>query len=244
MFVLSLLKDTVRIAPENFSIDTTQAIFEELTKKYSNKIVNNLGLCISVYDLVSVGDPYLYPNDGASHTKVEFRMVVFKPFQEEVIVGRIAECDTKGVVVTLGFFDDIFIPASLLQPPSDFDSGENLWVWKFEGNDLYMDLDEEIRFRVKAIEYTVPPVAAPQPALAPTQAAFVPGKPPPSGVKPGLPPKPGAPPAAPAAASTSATPATHTSVAINLTPPPQHPPMKIIASINEDGLGLISWWSS
>ena len=57
--------------------------------------------------------------------------------------------------VTLNFFDDILIPADSLQHPSQFNEDEQVWVWQFsdgggdeESHDLFMDIGEEIRFRV------------------------------------------------------------------------------------------------
>ena len=34
-------------------------------------------------------------------------------------------------------------------PDSVFDKEEGLWIWKFQGNDLFMDLNEIIRIRIK-----------------------------------------------------------------------------------------------
>ena len=31
--------------------------------------MHNVGLCISLYDIAHVGDSYVFPSDGASHTK-------------------------------------------------------------------------------------------------------------------------------------------------------------------------------
>jgi DNA-directed RNA polymerase III subunit RPC8 len=45
--------------------------------------------------------------------------------------------------VTLGFFDDIFIPCENLQKNSRFDETEHAWVWEYESedgkHDLFMD---------------------------------------------------------------------------------------------------------
>merc|ERR1711894_810688 len=50
------------------------------------------------------------------------------------------------------FFDDIFIPSDYLQQPSKFEEDEQLWVWQYETedgtHDMFMDIGEEIRFRV------------------------------------------------------------------------------------------------
>lgn len=42
-------------------------------------------------------DSYIFPGDGAAHTKVEFRFVIFRPFMEEIIVGKIKNCSKEGV---------------------------------------------------------------------------------------------------------------------------------------------------
>lgn len=55
--------------------------------------------------------------------------------------------------VSLGFFEDIYVPEHALQDPSLFDDNEKLWMWKFDDNDMYMDLQEEVRFRVDSVKF-------------------------------------------------------------------------------------------
>ncbi|XP_077195314.1 DNA-directed RNA polymerase III subunit RPC8 isoform X1 [Paroedura picta] len=152
MFVLVEMTDTVRIPPWQFERKLNDAITEELNKKLANKVVYNVGLCICLYDITKLEDSYIFPGDGASHTKVHFRYVVFHPFLDEILVGEIKGCSLEGVRVSLGFFDDILIPPESLQQPAKFDEAEQVWVWEYEteegAHDLYMDAGEEIRFRV------------------------------------------------------------------------------------------------
>jgi DNA-directed RNA polymerase III subunit RPC8 len=105
-------------------------------------------LCISFYDFVDIGDPYVYPSEGAAHQLVKFRLIVFRPFVGEIIVGKITSSNKDGIKVSVDFFDDILIPASLLQNPSVFNSEEGLWIWKYEENDLTLDIGEEVYFTV------------------------------------------------------------------------------------------------
>ena len=52
----------------------------------------------------------------------------------------------RNFIVTLGFFDDVQIPASYLQHPSKFNEDEQLWIWEYEAggqkHQLYMDIGE------------------------------------------------------------------------------------------------------
>ncbi|KAJ8944742.1 hypothetical protein NQ314_009395 [Rhamnusium bicolor] len=155
MFILAEMKNVTRIPPELFNLKLNEAIAGELNKKLANKVVLNVGLCIALFDIISLQESFIFPGDGASHTRVKFRYIVFRPFIEEILLGKIRSCSQEGVHVTLGFFDDILIPPSALQHPSKFNETEQAWVWEYDTgdgskHDLFMDAGESIRFRVTA----------------------------------------------------------------------------------------------
>ena len=89
MFILTKMRSVVRLEPNSFQRDLPEALSEVLTEKLANKIVKDVGLVVALWDLISIGDSYLFPGDGASHTRVEFRLLVFRPFMEEVLVGKV-----------------------------------------------------------------------------------------------------------------------------------------------------------
>lgn len=117
------------------------------------QVLLNVGLCIALKEIVSLKDSIILPGDGASHTEVLFRYIVFRPMVGTVMTGKIRNCSREGVNVTLGFFDDILIPHAALQHPSRFDEAEQAWVWEYplddgSKHDLFMDVGEPIKFRV------------------------------------------------------------------------------------------------
>ncbi|XP_018419415.1 PREDICTED: DNA-directed RNA polymerase III subunit RPC8 [Nanorana parkeri] len=129
MFVLVEMVDTVRTTPWHFERKLNDSIAEELNKKLANKVVYNVGLCICLFDITKLEDSYIFPGDGASHTKVHFRYVVFHPFLDEIMMGKIKGCSPEGVHVSLGFFDDIIIPPESLQQPAKFEYKEEGAGW-------------------------------------------------------------------------------------------------------------------
>ncbi|XP_063984869.1 DNA-directed RNA polymerase III subunit RPC8 isoform X3 [Diachasmimorpha longicaudata] len=161
----SELKDVVKIPPWKFKRKFNDAITDELNRKLANKVYLNVGLCIALHDILKIEESFIFPGDGSSHTKVSFRFIVFRPFMEEILIGKIRSCSPEGVHVTLGFFEDIIIPPHKLQYPSRFDQAEQAWVWEYdtgdgERHDLFMDANEIIRFRVVKEEFveTLPSV--------------------------------------------------------------------------------------
>ncbi|KDQ61854.1 hypothetical protein JAAARDRAFT_150833 [Jaapia argillacea MUCL 33604] len=129
MFVLSIIKDTVNVHPTYFAIPPEQALTAELNKKYANRILHDVGLCICVFDIVEAGEGKVRYGDGFLWYKVVFRLVVFRPFASEVILAKVKSSDEDGIRLTLGFFDDMYIPTTYLPQPSAFDPNERAHFW-------------------------------------------------------------------------------------------------------------------
>merc|ERR1712156_1015535 len=129
MFILSELKSLVRLLPKGFNKSLEEQLTDELNRKLANKVLLNVGLCLSLYDILDVGESFVFPGDGASHTRVNFRMLVFRPDLEEVIVGKIKNCSKEGVHIGLEFFDDKVEAA--FQHPSRYDDSESVWIWEY-----------------------------------------------------------------------------------------------------------------
>lgn len=185
VFCLTTIRDVVRVPPERFDCELLNVLTEELDKKYSNKVIAEVGLCIATNDLKEVQDAIIYPADGGAHHRVVFRMLVFRPFVGEVAVGTISDSNANGIRVSLDFFEDVFIPHYLLPQPSEFDARSRLWIWRYEGAEDggIFNMSEQIRFRVESIKFNRqandrnaddPP---PQPMLAENVQVHRPGPP-------------------------------------------------------------------
>lgn len=155
--MLTELQDTLRVPPESLSRPLQDAITQELALLYFDKVLKDLGLCVTLYDISNVAGGSVFPGDGAPHFTVDFRLVMFRPFVGEVLIAKLKRCDEAGLYLSLGgFFEDIHIPEHLLHDPSKFDEEEKLWVWNYKDTDLFMDIDEDVRFRVVQVKY--PPI--------------------------------------------------------------------------------------
>lgn len=67
----------------------------------------------------------------------------------QILVGRISSSNKDGILVSLDFFDDVFIPSYLLQAPSEFNAETSLWLWKYgeedSGDEFVMDIGEQVK---------------------------------------------------------------------------------------------------
>ncbi|CAG7836060.1 unnamed protein product [Allacma fusca] len=217
MFVLYEFSRTVRIDPKNLTQNRKDAITDELNRLFANRVIIDVGLCMALWDIKSIGLGSYFPGDGGVHSPVDFRFIVFRPFQDEILVGKIKNCTREGVHVTLGFFDDILIPPEGLQFPSKFDEREQTWVWEYQqegeevSHDLYMDKGQQLKCRIIGEQFD---------DMNTTLATV----PPTSGV------------------GTASQPGPSTAQAGGDTNTGPKVPFMLTASINEPGLGLLSWW--
>ncbi|KAI4519977.1 hypothetical protein K525DRAFT_225977 [Schizophyllum commune Loenen D] len=223
MFQLSIIKDTVPIHPSDFGVPAQEAIITELNKKYANRVLHNVGLGICVFDLSQASEGKVRYGDGMLWYKVVFRLVVFRPFTSEVVLGKVKSSDEDGIRVSLNFFDDVYIPAMYLPQPSAFDPNERAHFWLPNPPEnpseteplsvhvlldtptdtrMYIDAGEVIRMRVEADEfYDDEPGPVQKPEInGPVKAA-------PTGEN-------------------------------------KRPPYTIICSIGEQGLGPTAWWNA
>ena len=56
-------------------------------------MLHDLGLVVTIYDVLSIDGGFIYPSDGAAHYTVTFRLVVFRPFINEILTGRLTKSD-------------------------------------------------------------------------------------------------------------------------------------------------------
>lgn len=153
MFSLVGVEDVVRLPPEKFSTVRFQSLEEEVNAKYVNKVLEDEGLCLGLWDWIQKGDDRILHGDGATMTRVKFRLVVFRPEIGEVMLARVSVADPSGLELSLEFFDDIHIAASAIQTPAEFDENEKAWVWKYEGNDLYIYEGDFVWFKVTELKF-------------------------------------------------------------------------------------------
>ncbi|KAK9146497.1 hypothetical protein Sjap_006400 [Stephania japonica] len=178
MFFLSLIEHTLRLPPHLLDLPLDEAIKGELEHLFLDKVIPNLGLCISVYDLRSIDGGFIFPGDGAStytviiYFKKKFlsnvfkfmllwqvvcRLLMFRPFVGEVLSGKVDSSDMNGLRLSVGFFKDIYVPVHFLPNPSKFGE-DGRWVWMYEGDELSIENEEEIRFRIQSVKYPAIPI--------------------------------------------------------------------------------------
>lgn len=59
-----LKQDTIAIHPSLFGVPPEQALTTELNKKYANRVLFDVGLCVCVFDIAKAGEGKVRYGDG------------------------------------------------------------------------------------------------------------------------------------------------------------------------------------
>lgn len=131
MFVLTTVVDKIRVPADMLNMPTLEAIHNEIDIKYPNRVLMNVGLVICrAGSILKTANGLCVMGDGGSYHESLFKLVVFRPFVEEVCLGTIVKSTPEGIQVSLGnFYHDIFIPAYWMLSPSRYSEKLGLWVW-------------------------------------------------------------------------------------------------------------------
>lgn len=157
MFEQVQIKDTQCI-PANqahtLHKDTNKTLRHLQNIKYSNKILSTYGQVIAIHSIQSHSVANIKNGDSDIYIHMHFRIITFKPFESEILLGKIKQSTNQGIYVSLDFFDHIFIPCKYLPQPCHFDTKENVWIWDYQGTSLYIDINTYTRVRVKIIIFS------------------------------------------------------------------------------------------
>ncbi|CAJ2513482.1 Uu.00g016010.m01.CDS01 [Anthostomella pinea] len=149
MFILTKIADLVQIPPSQFEQHSRIAIENNINAKYSNRVIQKIGLCICMFDLLWASEGLIGHGTGLVNVNVEFRMIVFRPFKGETLFGRISSSTPEGLNIRTEFFEDIFVPYKELPESTEFDHNEQSWIWVLEDDErMHYDKNEMVRFQV------------------------------------------------------------------------------------------------
>lgn len=103
-----------------------------------------------MWDLLKTSDGLMGFGDGNCNVNVEFRMVVFRPFKHEIIAARIKGSTPEGIYLTTEFFDNIFVPSSMLFDDCFYHEEEETWVWPTGDSEVYFDNGTIVHARIES----------------------------------------------------------------------------------------------
>ncbi len=125
---------TVQIRPHTLNKGVGKAIVRQLGKTYADTVVPGVGLVVAIHKVTSTEDALIHPGKGGTvQYSVVFDAIVFRAVKNDILRASIVEVDpTRGVRLSLGFFEDIFVSPDLLPKPSLWSEAHKTWAFNAE----------------------------------------------------------------------------------------------------------------
>merc|ERR1712224_912658 len=151
MFSLVKVIREIRLNSKEISKQHSSTITKIIEDLFSEKAIVQKGLIVIIYNVFILDHGFLNSVNGSICFPLHLSLVIFKPIIGEIVTARIIDCTDRGLQLSMGFFDNIFITPEKLGSNCEFDIGSALWIWQFTDMSLIYGLGDTIRFRVAAV---------------------------------------------------------------------------------------------
>ncbi|MGC8669932.1 MAG: DNA-directed RNA polymerase [Candidatus Micrarchaeia archaeon] len=136
MYYIYSIKDNFRLLPEYFNKDINEAAAAVLQKRYEGIIDKDMGIIVSLQNIRNISDGYILPGDPSTHHDVEFDVLTYMPYVDEVVVGEVTEIAEFGAFVRIGPMDGLVHVSQILNDFLSYDRKTQSFISKKSGRTL------------------------------------------------------------------------------------------------------------
>ena len=153
MFYELTIKDHVRVPPNKFGDDVMESVIKSLNDAYEGYVSEDLGFVIGVSEIANIGEGVIIPGDGAVFYETSFKLFVFKPELQEVVLGKISDITDFGAFLDIGPVDGMI---HVSQTMDDYVSFSKESVLTGKESKRVLKIGDQCRGRVVAVSYKDP----------------------------------------------------------------------------------------
>ena len=146
MYRIIQMSDTVRIPPERMTDDLGATISELVQKSFEGRLNKTHGITVLTTAVRPDGQGQVIHGDGAIYQKVAFDALVFKPDNQEVVDGIVAEVVEFGAFVHIGPLDALTHMSQVMNDFMTADVHNERLIGKETGRTL--EVGQNVRARI------------------------------------------------------------------------------------------------
>ncbi len=102
MYYLKEIEDKVRVSPDMFGSDLSDAVLRVLRGKFEGRYFKDTGMVLVVTNPKVAGEGTVIPGDPAAYYDVKFEALTFMPSVNEVMYADVKEVVEFGAFVSIG----------------------------------------------------------------------------------------------------------------------------------------------
>lgn len=136
MFKILTIKENVRVPPTKFSLELNQALKESLQDSIEGKIFPEIGVVMSVTEIISSGEGSIVPEDGAVFYPAEFNVLVYRPEVNELVFGEVVDITEFGAFTRIGPIDALIHVSQIMDDKMAYDAKNAVFNGRKTNNKL------------------------------------------------------------------------------------------------------------
>ena len=105
MFYRIRVKDYIRVPPSDFDKPIEEAVRNQAKAMYRGFVSKDMGIVVTVADIVKIGEGTIIPGDGAAYYETEFDLITLKLELKEVVNSFVMDITNFGAFLALGPID-------------------------------------------------------------------------------------------------------------------------------------------
>ena len=133
MFKILDVKDEVRVPPVKFDLELEEAVKQSLQEQVEGKMNADIGVFLVITDVISIGDGKIIPEDGAIFYPVEFKVLIYRPELNEIVMGEVVDVTEFGAFTRIGPLDALVHVSQIMDDKISYDAKNATFTGKKTG---------------------------------------------------------------------------------------------------------------
>jgi DNA-directed RNA polymerase subunit E' len=143
------VRDTVRVPPDRFGEPLEEVVMDILRKTYEGALDRDVGVILAISEVKEIGPGRIIMGDGGSYHDVVFDALVYKPENNEVVLGEVVELTDFGAFVRIGPIDGLLHVSQVMD---DFVSyNKNKGVLQGKQTKRTLKVGDKVRARIVSV---------------------------------------------------------------------------------------------
>ena len=131
MYKIVTIKDKIKVTPEKLGLPAREAIEKVIEETLEGKIDSKNGLIyLSLFSIEKIEEGKIYPADPNVYYQTTFKMLVFKPELNELVIGEVVDNTEFGSFVRMGPIDGLVHISQLMDDYVSFDKKNSVFLGK------------------------------------------------------------------------------------------------------------------
>ncbi len=150
MYMLTEVEKVVRIQPKDLKDDIDSVIDKLTWEAYEGRLGEDKNFTLLIKNVRAEGPGRIVHGDGAVYQTVKFDQVVFRPKENEIIIGKVVEILKFGAFVRFGPLDGLLHISQVMDDRVDIDEANQRFVGKDTGR--YLTVGDIVKARVVSLD--------------------------------------------------------------------------------------------